>query len=200
MELGDGVTLRELLAAGPLPTKKLLAIGAQVADGLAKAHGAGIVRRDLKLENVMVTNDGFAKILDFGLAKLTQPEGESGEGTQAREPRAALRRRAGRGRAFRRENILVVAGRRRKAISPRDDTARRLALPKLSGRDSADPSCAVKSSVEFPSHAASSRVWDTALPWSIAWISLPAARSPGRSSRRATRPASRPAPPSRLRR
>jgi len=78
MELVDGQTLRELLAEGALPTKRLLPIAAQVADGLAKAHGAGIVHRDLKPENVMVTRDGFVKILDFGLAKLTQPEDPSG--------------------------------------------------------------------------------------------------------------------------
>jgi serine/threonine protein kinase len=82
MEMVDGQTLRELLAEGPLPTKRLLAITAQVADGLAKAHGAGIVHRDLKPENVMVTRDGFVKILDFGLAKLTQPEEPEGR-TQA---------------------------------------------------------------------------------------------------------------------
>jgi serine/threonine protein kinase/Tol biopolymer transport system component len=72
MELIEGRTLREMLADGPLPTKKLLEIGAHIADALAKAHAAGIVHRDLKPENVMLTSDGFVKILDFGLAKLSE--------------------------------------------------------------------------------------------------------------------------------
>ena len=73
MELVDGRTLRELAAAGPLPVRRVLALAVQVAEGLAKAHDAGIVHRDLKPENVMVSKDGFAKILDFGLAKLVEP-------------------------------------------------------------------------------------------------------------------------------
>ena len=73
MELVDGRTLRDLLAEQPLTIRKLLEIGAQAADGLAKAHAAGIVHRDLKPENLMITKDGFVKILDFGLAKLAEP-------------------------------------------------------------------------------------------------------------------------------
>src|SRR5512135_1402091 len=74
MELVEGRTLRELVASGePVPTRRLLDLAVQVADGLAKAHGAGIVHRDLKPENLMVSRDGYVKILDFGLAKLTEP-------------------------------------------------------------------------------------------------------------------------------
>src|SRR4029450_2677892 len=95
MELIDGKTVREILADGPLPIKKMLQVAAQVADGLAKAHGAGIVHRDLKPENLMSTRDGLAKILDFGLAKLVDPAPEGGglqamTAAQGTEPGAIL--------------------------------------------------------------------------------------------------------------
>src|SRR5687767_6863677 len=75
MELVEGETLRALLERGSLPLLRVIQIATQIAEGLAKAHEAGIVHRDLKPENVMISRDGFAKILDFGLAKLALPEG-----------------------------------------------------------------------------------------------------------------------------
>lgn len=72
MEFVDGSTFRDLIDRGPVPPRKLLDLAAQLAEGLAKAHAAGIVHRDLKPENVMVTRDGYVKILDFGLVKLTE--------------------------------------------------------------------------------------------------------------------------------
>ena len=73
MELVEGSTLRDLIKRGPLPVPQSLQLASQVARALAKAHDAGIVHRDLKPENVMVTRDGYVKLLDFGLAKLPPP-------------------------------------------------------------------------------------------------------------------------------
>ena len=72
-ELLEGATLREKLSAGALRERKALDYAVQIARGLAAAHERGIVHRDLKPENIFITNDGRAKILDFGLAKLSEP-------------------------------------------------------------------------------------------------------------------------------
>jgi serine/threonine-protein kinase len=74
MEFVEGVTLREKIHRGRTELRKLLRYLQHAAEGLAKAHAAGIVHRDLKPDNIMITRDGHAKILDFGLAKLIEPQ------------------------------------------------------------------------------------------------------------------------------
>src|SRR4030095_14131020 len=73
MEYVDGSTLREAIHRERTAIPQLLRYLQQVAEGLMKAHAAGIGHRDLKPDNVMISRDGYAKILDFGLAKLVEP-------------------------------------------------------------------------------------------------------------------------------
>jgi eukaryotic-like serine/threonine-protein kinase len=74
MEYIDGDTLRDKIHRDDTPLPKLLEYLTQVAEGLTKAHATGIVHRDLKPDNIMITHDDYAKILDFGLAKLIEPK------------------------------------------------------------------------------------------------------------------------------
>ena len=70
-EFIEGKTLRDRMQLGRMPLPEILEIGTQVAGALAAAHAAGIVHRDIKPANIMVRTDGYVKVLDFGLAKLT---------------------------------------------------------------------------------------------------------------------------------
>jgi serine/threonine protein kinase/Tol biopolymer transport system component len=73
-ELLEGESLRERLSGAALPTRKVIDYALQITHGLSAAHEKGIVHRDLKPENIFITKDGQVKILDFGLAKLVQPQ------------------------------------------------------------------------------------------------------------------------------
>jgi serine/threonine protein kinase len=77
-EFVNGVTLREKMSRGRLSVSEALEIAEQIASALAGAHAAGIIHRDIKPENVMIRRDGIAKVLDFGLAKLSMPIADDG--------------------------------------------------------------------------------------------------------------------------
>jgi serine/threonine protein kinase/tetratricopeptide (TPR) repeat protein len=74
MEYVEGATLRERIAQRPMKVHEALDVAIQGASALSAAHSAGVVHRDIKLENIMLRRDGYVKILDFGLAKLTERE------------------------------------------------------------------------------------------------------------------------------
>jgi serine/threonine protein kinase/dipeptidyl aminopeptidase/acylaminoacyl peptidase len=89
-ELLEGETLRERLARGALTPRRAVDAALQVAQGLAAAHDKSIIHRDLKPENIFLTRDGRAKILDFGIAKLSAPTGEGAFQAAATEPGMVL--------------------------------------------------------------------------------------------------------------
>src|SRR5438270_1664094 len=77
-EFIDGETLRERMQGAPMKLGEVLDVAAQTASALSAAHAAGIIHRDIKPENVMLRRDGIVKVLDFGLAKLSEPPAVAG--------------------------------------------------------------------------------------------------------------------------
>jgi len=91
-ELVEGTSLRELIDQGPVPVRRSLAIGMELAEAIAAAHATGVVHRDLKPENIMLTKQGHVKVLDFGLAKSVLVSGvvASGETQLLTQPGVLL--------------------------------------------------------------------------------------------------------------
>src|SRR4029079_15197052 len=89
MEYVDGELLSSRVAKGPLPVREVVEVGLQVADALDEAHARGIVHRDIKSANLMRTERGLIKVLDFGLAKFL-PDGTGRDGTQVQMTMAGM--------------------------------------------------------------------------------------------------------------
>ena len=83
MELVEGEGLDEVIARGPVPVDDAFPIALQIAEALEAAHEQGIVHRDLKPANIKVTEDGTVKVLDFGLAKASQPDADGGSADES---------------------------------------------------------------------------------------------------------------------